>query len=423
MDRQIHHNRWSPNRWPLGTKIGIAVTVIVAVLLLAVRLIAGAGARTLRMPLEQVTVATVEHGVFHDLIPLRANVVARDTIYVDPTDGGRVDRVLVEPGDMVQEGQPMIVLSNTNLALQVIQQESQLNQAISQLQQNEIALEENQLANDRALADIDYNLIRLNRSAERRESLAAKGLVSAEQRDVVTDELTYYKRLRPIQADSNQRQSDLRARLLPGIHEQLKNLRGNLTVVHDKLDSLVIRAPAAGKVTAIDLKVGETRTPGQRLAEVTPQTGMKLVADIDEFYLHRVRVGQTAAIILDGNPANVTVRRVYPQVLNGLFRVDLGFDGTSPPTLVEGATVQGQLQLGGDAPATVLPVGAFLERTGGDWIFVVRPDGRSAERRRIKIGRRTSEQLEVLSGLRAGEQVVTSDYTGLDKVDRIVFTR
>jgi HlyD family secretion protein len=246
--------------------------------------------------------------------------------------------------------------------------------------------------------------------------------VSPEQRDVVTDELAYYKRLRPIQANSSQRQSDLRARLLPGIHEQLKNLRGNLTVVHDKLDSLVIRAPVAGKVTAIDLKVGETRAPGQRLAEVTPQTGMKLVADIDEFYLHRVRVAQTATITLDGNPVNLTVRRVYPQVLNGLFRVDLDFKGTSPPTLIEGATVQGQLQLGGDTPATVLPVGAFLEHTGGDWIFVVGPDGRSAERRRIKVGRRTSEQLEVLSGLRIGERVITSDYTGFDKVDRLVLT-
>jgi HlyD family secretion protein len=423
MDRKIHHKPWSPARWPLGAKIGVAATAIAVVALLAVRLIAGSGVRTLRIPLEQVTLATVRHGVFHDLIPLRANVVPRQTIYVDATDGGRVDRVLVEPGDLVQEAQPIIVLSNTNLALQVIQQESQLNQAISQLQQNEIALEENQLANDRALADIDYNLVRLNRSAERRESLASKGLVSPEQRDVVTDELAYYKRLRPIQANSNERQSDLRARLLPGIHEQLKNLRDNLTVVHDKLDSLVVRAPVAGKVTAIDLKVGEALSPGQRLAEVTPQRGMKLIADVDEFYLHRVRVDQIATIILDGNPVNLTVRRVYPQVVNGLFRVDLDFQETSPPMLVEGATAQGQLQLGGDTPATILPAGAFLQHTGGDWIFVVGSDGRSAERQRIKLGRRTSEQLEVLGGLRAGQQVITSDYTGFDKVDRIVFTR
>src|ERR1700730_2731847 len=342
MDRKIDHKPWSPARWPLGAKIGTAATAIALIALVAVKLVAGAGVRTLRIPLEQVTFATVQHGIFHDLIPLRANVVPRETFYVGATDGGRVDRVLVEPGDLVQEAQPMIVLSNTNLALQVIQQESQLNQAISQLQQNEIALEENQLANDRALADIDYNLIRLNRSAERRESLAAKGVVSPEQREVVTDELAYYRRLRPIQADSNQRQSDLRARLLPGIHEQLKNLRDNLTVVHDKLDSLVVRAPVAGKVTAIDLKVGEALSPGQRLAEVTPQTGMKLVAYVDEFYLHRVRVGQTATITLDGNPVNLTVRRVYPQVVNGLFRVDLDFEGTSHPTLVEGATAPGQ---------------------------------------------------------------------------------
>jgi HlyD family secretion protein len=423
MDRRIHHKAWSPAGWPPAVRLGVAVAALAALALLAVKLIAGGGVRTLRIPLEQVTLATAERGVFHDLIPLRANVVPRETVYIDATDGGRVDRVLVEAGDIVQKDQPLIILSNTNLALQVIQQESQINQAISQLQQNEIALEQNQLANDRALADIDYNLVRLNRSAQRRESLAVKGILAPEERDVVTDELAYYKQLRPIQAQSNQRQSDLRDRLLPGIDEQLRNLRGNLTVVRDKLDSLVIRAPVAGKVTAIDLKVGETRSAGQRLAEVTPQTGMSLTADIDEFYLARVRVGQTAAITLDGAVVNLTVRRVYPQVLNGMFRVDLDFQGASPPTLVEGATAQGHLQLGGDTPATVLPVGPFLERTGGDWIFVVDAAGRSADRRRIKAGRRSSAQLEILSGLRVGERVITSDYTGLDKVDRIMLTQ
>jgi HlyD family secretion protein len=423
MDRQIRPNPWSPTRWPIGAKVGAAAILIVAVVLLTVRLIAGVGVRTLRVPIEQVTIATVERGVFHDLIPLRANVVPRETVYVDAIDGGRVDRVLVEAGDIVQEGQPLIELSNTNLALQVIQEESQLNQAISQLQQNEIALEQNQLSNDRALAEIDYNLVRLGRSAERREGLAAKGVVPAEQRDVVTDELAHFKRLRPIQAESGRRQFELRERLLPDIHRQLKILRGNLAVVHDKLDSLVIRAPVTGKVTAIDLKVGENRASGQRLAEVTPETGMKLIADVDEFYLARVRVGQTATVTLDGKSINLTVRRVSPQVRNGQFRIDLDFDEASPKALVEGSAAQGHLQLGGDMPALVIPVGAFLERTGGDWVFVVASDGRSAERRRIKVGRRTSEQLEVLTGLTAGERVITSDYTGFDRVDRIVLTR
>jgi len=391
--------------------------------MLVLWLFAGGGVRTLRLPVQQVTIGTVERGVFHDLIPLHATVVPRETVYVDAIDGGRVDRVLVEPGDMVQEGQPLVELSNTNLALQVIQEESQLNQAISQLQQNEITLEQEQLSNARALAQIEYNLVRLGRSAARREGLATKGLVSAEDRDVVTDELAYYKRLRPIQAESSQRQSELYARLLPDIQQQLKILRGNLAVVHDKLDSLIVRAPVGGKVTSIDLKVGETPATGHRLAEITPQTGMKLVADIDEFYLSRVRCGQTATVNVEGKPVSVTVRRVSPQVRNGQFRVDLDFNTASPPTLVEGAAKQGQLQLGGDTPALLLPAGPFLERTGGDWVFVVSPGGRSAERRRIKVGRRTSEQLEIEGGLAAGERVITSDYTGFDRVDRIVLTR
>ncbi len=272
----------------------------------AVEPVIGRTDRAIHRPL----IGTVERGVFHDLIPLHATVVPRETVYVDAIDGGRVDRVLVEPGDMVQEGKPLVELSNTNLALQVIQEESQLNQAISQLQQNEITLEQEQLSNARALAQIEYNLVRLGRSAARREGLATKGLVSAEDRDVVTDELAYYKRLRPIQAESSERQSELYARLLPDIQQQLKILRGNLAVVHDKLDSLIVRAPVGGKVTSIDLKVGETPATGHRLAEITPQTGMKLVADIDEFYLSRVRGGQTATVNVEGKPVSVTVRRV-----------------------------------------------------------------------------------------------------------------
>jgi HlyD family secretion protein len=422
MDRSIERGRWSPTRWPIALKVAIAVAGAVFLILMVVRFFAGSGERTVRLPIAQVTVATVGAGIFRDLIPLRASVVPRETVYVDAIDGGRVDRVLVEPGDVVRAGQPILELSNTNLALQVIQQESQINQAISELQQNEIALEQNQLANDRALAEIDYNLVRFGRTAGRREELAAKGALSLEERDVASDELAYYKRLRPIQADSGARQSALRERLLPSINEQLEILRGNLAVVHDKLNGLVIRAPIAGKVIAIDLKVGEIRNAGQRLAEVTPQTGMKLIADIDEFYLTRVRVGQAATITVNGDSVPLTIKRVYPQVQSGEFRVDLDFQRASPPTLVEGAAAQGRLQLGGDTQGTILAIGPFIDSTGGDWAFVLRPDGDTAERRRIKVGRRTSEQLEILAGLRPGEQVITSDYTGLEKADRIVLT-
>lgn len=422
MDRRIARSRWSPAGWPAAVKLGIGTAVVVAAALTAARLILGSGERTLRVPHAQLTIATVEQGIFHDLIPLRARVEPRDTIYIDAIDGGRVDRVLVEAGDRVKEGQPLIELSNTNLALSIIQQESQLNQAISQLQQNEIALEQNELANQRALAEIEYKLVRLERAAARREGLIASGATSKEQRDEVADELEYYRRLHPIQLESGRRQSALRERLLPDIHRQLRNLRANLEVVQSKLAGLIIRAPVAGLVTAIDLKVGEHRNPGDRLAEITPETGMKLTAEIDEFYLARVRVGQSAIVNINGTPTKVTVQRVSPQVRNGQFTIDLDFEGASPPNLVAGETVLGRLQLGGDSPALILPAGPFLERTGGDWVFVLAKDGKSAQRRQIKVGRRTMEQLEIQAGLAPGERVLISDYTGLDRAERIVLT-
>jgi len=422
MDRRIPHNRWSPPHWPLTTKLVIASAAVVLTVLVAIKLTASSGVRTIRLPAGQVTLARVEQGIFHDLIPLRTNVVPRETVYIDAVDGGRVDRVLVEAGDLVQQGQPLVELSNTNLALSVIQQESQLNQAISQLQQNEIALEQNRLANERALAEVEYGLVRLKRADARRAGLLARGGVSPEQRDVAADELAYYERLRPIQAASNQRQSELHDRLLPDIHRQLASLRSNLDVVHGTLEGLVIRAPVSGRVTAIDLKVGEHRDAGQRLAEVTPPTGMKLSAQIDEFYLARVHTGQSADIDLNGKSVIITVRRVYPQVHDGRFQVDLDFTGANPPDLVAGEAASGRLQLGDDSAARLLPVGPFLERTGGDWVFVMTANGTSAERRRIKVGRRTAEQLEILGGLAVGEQVIISDYASVEKAERVLLT-
>ncbi len=421
MDTPVEQRFWQ--KWPLGARVAFVIGGAILFILTAIALIFGDSLRSVRVPAAQLTIAPVEQGVFHDLIPLRAKVVPRDTIYLDAIEGGRVEKVLVEPGEIVAAGQEVIEFGNTNLQLQVIQQESQLNQAISQLQQNEIALEQNNITNTRALADIDYNIVRLSKSDARRTVLVGKGFESAELHDTVADELAYYRGLRPTQVDSNQRQAELRARLLPAIHDQLRQSGQNLEIVRSKLDNLIVRTPAAGRVTAIDLKIGENRNPGQRLAEITPDTGYKLSADVDEFYLARVRVGQNADMEINSESTKSHITRVYPQVKDGRFTVDLSFDGADPANLVPGQAGQGRLSLGGDQPAVVIPAGAFLERTGGDWIFVLDKNGSSAERRRIKVGRRNSEQVEIVGGLEPGEKVITSDYTGYERIDRIIVSQ
>jgi HlyD family secretion protein len=416
MDRQIRRSKWYYRR-----KWLIPLTAASAIVFSAVGFLGGAE-RSVRVTSASVTIEPAARGIFHDFIPLRGAVVPRDTVDIDAVSGGQVKRVMVEPGDRVVAGQTLVEFSNTNLQLQVIQQESQANQSIAQLQQNEIQLESNKVANEAALALIDYNIVRLGRSITRRDALAAKGYTSREERDQVQDELDYDRELRPLQAEGNARQNELRARLLPQIESQLEQGQKNLETVRGKLDDLVEKARVAGQVTDIALNVGDNVNPGQRIATLTPDTGFKVSAEIDEFYLSRVRDGQTGDIDLDGKTSTLTVFRVHPQVKNGTFTVDLAFTGETPTGLLPGEAVRGKLSLGADSQETVLPTGAFLERTGGDWAFVVAPDGRSAERRHIRIGRRNAEQVEVLDGLKPGERVITSDYTGLERVDRVDLT-
>jgi HlyD family secretion protein len=406
-----------PRRWLILGAAGVALLLLVASLIL------GKAERSVRLPLASVSTATVAAAVYHDFIPLRGTVVPHDTVYLDALEGGRVERVLVQAGDQVTIGQPLVELSNTELELDVLDREGRLVESITELQTYEMQLEQTRLNNAKDLATIDYNITRLARSLARRQPLAAHGFASIEEKEGVQDELDYNRRVRPVQAESNAQQETLRTQQLPQIHSELENLQRDLAITRGKLDNLVVRAPVTGRVTSLDLKVGEHRNRGERLAEVTADTGYKLSADIDEFYLDRVHAAQSANVQVGDKAWALHVDRIYPKVKDGRFKVDFAFTGAQPEGLLPGEAVQGKLALGDDSRGIILPAGAFQERTGGDWVFVLSPDGQSATRRRIKVGRRNSDQLEILSGLQPGERVITSDYAGLEGVDRVDLTR
>ena len=415
MDRPIRLPWWRRKLW---LQWGIAA--LVSVLLITMGLLfLGSPERSIRVAAASLTVAPVSRGTFHDFIPLRGKVVPMNTVYLDALEGGRVDRILVQAGDTVREGQPLVELSNTELELDVLDREGRLVESITQLQTYETQLEQNRVANQKALAQIDYNVIRLQRSVARRNILAADDAEPMEVRDQVQDELDYDVKVRPMQDESNRRQEKLRVQQLPQIHSQIEKLQQDLSITHGKLDNLVVRAPVTGRLTAMDLKVGENRNRGERFGEITPETGDKLAAEVDEYYLGRVQNGQIAHVEIGDSTWALTVVRVYPKVTNGTFTVDLAFRDATPAGLLPGQALQGKLALGADRTATILPIGAFLERSGGDWIFILATDGKSALRHTIKIGRRNDEQVEVLSGIAVGERAIISDYTGLERLDRI----
>jgi HlyD family secretion protein len=415
MDRPLSQPWWRLKLWQ---QLLLGVTAVVLLIGAGVLLL-GPAQRSVSIPAASLTIAATVHGVYHDIIPLTGEVVPHDTVYLDAVEGGRIEHILVQAGDSVTAGQALVTLSNTALELDVLDREGRLVQSITEAQSYQTQLEQNRVANQKALAQIEYDIVRLRRALERREALVSEHMVSVESRDQIKDELDNALRQRPMQEESNRRQEDLRRQQLPQLQAQIAKLQQDLVVTHGKLADLTVRAPVSGLLTTMDLTVGESRNLGDRLAEITPETGYKLSATVDEYYLARVRSGQAASIQLDDKSYPLKVTRVYPQVKSGGFVVDLAFAGPTPAGLLRGQTLQGRLSLGADAPGLVLPAGAFLERSGGDWAFVLQADGRSAQRRRIKVGRRNAEQVEILSGLSAGERVITSDYNGLERIDRI----
>jgi HlyD family secretion protein len=415
MDRPISLRWWRRRRWQQVLGAGLVLLLVA----LGVVVLLGPAQRSLRMSRVGVSIATVEQGVYRDFIPLRGEVVPRDTVYLDALEGGLVTRLLVHDGDRVKEGQPLVVFGNTTLELDVLQREGSLVGSITALQELETRLEQDRATNERLLADAEYDVIRVQRALDRREELIARQLLPAEQRDMLQDELQSALRKRDLQRDSNARQEAMRLQQQPQRRDQMAKLQESLAITHDKLRNLTERAPVGGLLTGMDLKIGENRNRGARLAEITPDTGFNLSATVDEYYLGRVREGQVAQIEREGATWPVRVTRVYPQVKDGGFEVDLAFVGETPAGLLRGQSLQGRLSLGEDQQGLVLESGPFLEGSGGDWVFVLAADGDAAQRRRIKLGRRSAEQVEVLSGLAAGERVIISDYTGLDRIDRI----
>jgi HlyD family secretion protein len=418
MDSPILRPWWRRPKW---VRAGIAAGAIMLIAAAATMFL-GKAERSLRIEGEKITIAEVKRGAFHDFIPLRASVVALDTIYLDALEGGRVERVLAQPGDIVTAGQPLVELSNTQLELDVLDREGRLIESLTQLQTYETNLEQIRITNQKALAQIEYDIVRLERSLSRRKQLASRGLESAESREALEDELAHQKKLQPMQDETNRKQEELRQRQLPQIHAQMEKLQRDLQITHGKLANLRVVAPATGRLTAMDLKVGQNRNRGERFAEITPETGYKLTAAVDEYYLGRVRNGQTADVDIDGKRWRLSVARIYPQVKDGSFAVDLQFSGRAPEGLLPGQALQGKLSLGEDREAVLLPAGAFLERTGGDWIFLLDKDGRVAHRRTIKVGRRSPEQVEVLGNLSPGDRVIVSDYSTFERIERIDIT-
>ena len=407
----------------LSTRIRIAAAAATILLVAGLFLWFAPRADSQRISTDRLTIATAAQGRFDDFIPLRARVTPLLSVYLDAVEGGRVEKVVVEDGTMVKKGDLLAMLSNPELQLNVLGRATDVSREVNSMRSMELALAQTRMQDQRAVIEADLAADRARRQYELDKPLEAKGFIAAHTfRDAEAD----YRASRR-NAEVMHRAAETDARLQSS---QLGQMRGStasmsqgLAIARSGLDSLNLRAPVDGQLTAFSIQVGQSLSRGERLGQIDSAGRNKLTADVDEFYLGRVAPGQRATVDYGGRIYAAKVAKIYPQVRNGTFQVDLWFLGSEPTDIQRGQTLQVKLTLGDPAPALLIPNGGFYNDTGGAWIFVVAPDGRSAVKRNLRLGRRNADSIEVLDGLSAGERVVTSPYAGFTDKNRLDLER
>jgi HlyD family secretion protein len=412
VDRVVKKNRWGPKR------IATIVGGIVLVGLIVWGISASTGGKRFNVDTSRITVANVERAPFVESISATGNVRPRRTVFLDAVEGGRVEEIYVIEGSTVEKGQPLLKLSNNSLELNLVNADAQRIEQINRLQDTRFRMEQETLTRRQQLAQMSYEILRLNRSLERNQALYDKKLISEEEYDRVKDEHAYWVQnrkltLQAFRADSIRMVSDIQR-----MENAAQRMEDNYRILERILDNLTIRAPVSGQLTALDAEIGELRSSGDRFGQIDLLDGHSIRAAVDEFYIARVSRGQTATTQpIAGKVYQLRVSRVYPQVTNGRFEVDLDFVDDVPEGIRRGQTVRFQLEMSDPAEALIVPKGGFFQSTGGNWVYVVDESGDRAVRRDIRLGRQNPRYYEVLEGLEEGDRVVTSSYDSFGDAD------
>jgi len=369
---------------------------------------------------ERLSIATVSQGKFDDYITINGNVAPIATIYMDAYEGGRVSEKLIEEGSMVKKGDIILKLENMNLYEQILASESNLALKQNDLRSTMLTFDSRQVEGKKSLATASYDLQRLKRNFEQNQELFGEELISREEYLKSKEDFELAEKQFEIVKMQTEHDDRLRETSLTGLDTDLKRMQQTLSMVYERLDHLNVRAPADGQLGFLDAEIGQNISQGQRIGQINVLTDFKIEADIDEHYIDRVKRDLSASLERNGKEFGLRLRKVYPEVRNGRFRVDLVFTGDRPETIRAGQSYNIRLQLGESNDALLLPKGGFFQSTGGQWVFVVGPKGEEALRRQVRLGKQNSKYYEVLEGLQAGEEVITSNYDGFGEAERII---
>lgn len=375
---------------------------------------------TMRVNTETITISEVKSGLFNDYVRVTGQVLPMTTMQISPLETGVVKEIYIEEGTKVKAGDPILLLSNENLNLQILNAEADLAEKDNMLRNTLISMEQQKLTNQQDILQLEIDVRRYLRTYKSQKQLYADNLISKEDYlraeedySLAKDRLNLVKH-RAVQ-DSLYRSIEVKQ-----MQESLDNMRLHMMMIRKRKDNLLVKAPINGELGLLDVVLGQSVAEGSKIGQINNLSSYKIEAQFDEHYIDRITTGLEADFERQNENFRAVIRKVYPEVRDGKFKADFKFSGEQPDNIRSGQTYYMNLQLGQPEKAILIPRGSFYQNTGGQWIYVISKNGKEAYKREIRIGRQNPQYYEVVDGLKPGDKVITSSYDNFGNNERLV---
>ncbi|MCJ8211257.1 efflux RND transporter periplasmic adaptor subunit [Mucilaginibacter sp. RS28] len=417
MDRKIEKKKWNTKR------IMMIAGISAVVLLVGGSILFTSGKSKLNVDTERITISEIKKGSFQEFIPVNGIVMPITTIYLDASEGGRVEQKFVEDGTQMKKGQPILKLSNTDLELNLANQETQVFNVLTQMQISRDNARQNTIGKLNQMADVDNALKEAERIYKLDKHLYEEKAIGLQEYQKAQNDYQYQVHRKKLTTQILSQDTTSTQQQASQMKESYDHMKATLELMRKKVGDLIVRAPIDGQLTSMDAEIGQNKNKGERLGQIDVLSGYKVRVDIDEHYITRIFNGLMGDFILGDKTYKLKITKIFTQVSNGRFQVDMQFVGTVPNTIRRGQTLQIRLALSDETQALLIPKGGFYQQTGGNWIFKLSDDGKTAFRADIQLGRQNPDYYEVLQGLKPGDKVVTSSYDNYGDMQELVLKK
>lgn len=417
MDIPLKKKRFSTQRIAMFAGGATIMALIIFVL------ISSGGNSKLNVQKERISISTAVQGIFQENIPVNGIVLPITTIYLDALEGGRVEEKFVEDGAVMKAGDPILRLSNTDLELSLVNQETSVYNLLTQMQISQNAARQNTINRLNQLTEVENSLIEAERVYNLNQRLYEKKAIGRQELLESENNYNYQKQRMDLSKQVLSQDSIATRQEVSQARNSYSRTQSALELMRKKVGDLIVRAPVDGQLTSLDAEIGQSKNKGERLGQIDVLSGFKVRVDIDEHYISRIYNGQTGTFNFNNKEYTLAINKVFTQVTNGRFQVDMLFEDEIPEGIRRGQTLQIRVALSQEKEALLIPKGGFFQQTGGNWIFKVSEDGQSAYRTDIRLGSQNTEYYEVLDGLKPGDMVITSSYDNYGDIQELVLKK